>query len=484
MVHREVHAVSVSTLTEWIKDRLESDGRLTNCCVVGEISNFKHHTSGHMYFTLKDDKSRLRSIMFSSRNRALPFMPEDGMRVICVGSISVFDRDGQYQLYVDDMQPDGLGALYAAFEQLRNRLASEGLFDEARKRPLPLFPRRIGVVTSPTGAVIRDICTTLERRYPLATVVLAPALVQGPGAASSLVSAIRRLCGQEGDQDGPMVDVLIVGRGGGSLEELWPFNEESVARAVAAATVPVVSAVGHETDVTICDYVADVRAATPTAAAELVAPNVSDLRIALCNLMERGQGAIRWQLRGYVQRLGTLETAPVLKYPVRVVDARRQRLDSAEADLRRLVARPVYTAARRLQIWEERLRRTSPEQRLIRTKSTVDRLAQSVQDLISRRLLSDNNGLERLITGLEALNPLNVLKRGYSVVYRQDGESVVTSIKDVHSCEEIRIRMVDGTFSAVVGSGGTRPADKLTRFSRLREKGDPDDRGSQSRLDV
>lgn len=237
----EAEAVlTVTELNRRIKERLESDPRLIQCRVVGEISNFKHHPSGHMYFTLKDETSRIRAVMFSSRNRRLQFQPEDGMRVIAFGSVGVFERDGQYQLYVEDLEPDGLGALYVRYEQLRHQLAEEGLFAPERKRPLPRFPLRVGVVTSPTGAVIRDICTTIERRYPLARVILAPAQVQGPDAAPTIVRALEVLYALE-----PKVDVIIVGRGGGSLEELWPFNEEMVVRAVARSPVPVVSAVGH-----------------------------------------------------------------------------------------------------------------------------------------------------------------------------------------------------------------------------------------------
>ncbi|WP_232282324.1 exodeoxyribonuclease VII large subunit, partial [Paenibacillus sp. oral taxon 786] len=255
--------------------KLESDQVLTDVWIRGEISNFTHHSSGHMYFTLKDADSRIKSIMFASYNQRLPFRPKEGTRVIARGNVSVYERDGQYQFYVTHMQPDGVGSLYLAFEQLKQKLEAEGLFAPGRKRPLPRFPKTIGVVTSPTGAAVRDILTTLGRRYPQAAVILYPVLVQGKGAAPSIVKAIRTLNAM-GE-----ADVLIVGRGGGSLEELWAFNEEQVARAIYESAIPVISAVGHETDFTIADFVADLRAATPTAAAELAVPHTAELRALL-----------------------------------------------------------------------------------------------------------------------------------------------------------------------------------------------------------
>ncbi|EES72230.1 exodeoxyribonuclease VII, large subunit, partial [Paenibacillus sp. oral taxon 786 str. D14] len=267
--------LTVKELNRYIRMKLESDQVLTDVWIRGEISNFTHHSSGHMYFTLKDADSRIKSIMFASYNQRLPFRPKEGTRVIARGNVSVYERDGQYQFYVTHMQPDGVGSLYLAFEQLKQKLEAEGLFAPGRKRPLPRFPKTIGVVTSPTGAAVRDILTTLGRRYPQAAVILYPVLVQGKGAAPSIVKAIRTLNAM-GE-----ADVLIVGRGGGSLEELWAFNEEQVARAIYESAIPVISAVGHETDFTIADFVADLRAATPTAAAELAVPHTAELRALL-----------------------------------------------------------------------------------------------------------------------------------------------------------------------------------------------------------
>ncbi|GGI95863.1 exodeoxyribonuclease 7 large subunit [Alicyclobacillus cellulosilyticus] len=456
---------SVSQLTALIKARLESDERLVNCWVVGEISNFKHHTSGHMYFTLKDDQARIRAVMFAGRNRNLTFRPEDGMRVICRGSVGVFERDGQYQLYVEEMQPDGIGALYVAFLQLRDRLAAEGLFDPARKRPLPRYPRRIGVVTSPTGAVIRDICATLQRRYPLASVVLAPALVQGPEAAASIEAALQRLAGLQGDE---RVDVIIVGRGGGSLEELWPFNEERVARAVAGCPVPVVSAVGHETDVTICDFAADKRAPTPTAAAEMVAPDQADLRVALLQMEARARQALRWKLDVAHERLQRAVGSPAWAQPKRWLDLRRQVVDHLEGQARRFGVRRVHIAREQVNRLQERLHRLDVRMPVRRASSILEQRHLRARTLMFQRLTQAKTQWERVAAALEALNPLAVLRRGYSVVYRADTDQVLTSVRQVQPGDPVRIQFADGSVLAKVAGG----------------KEDGYDRTEQARLDL
>jgi exodeoxyribonuclease VII large subunit len=441
--------LSVSELNDIIKSRLETDPRLLNCYVAGEISNFKHHTSGHMYFTLKDEKSRLRAVMFASRTRNLPFAPQDGMRVICRGSIGVFDRDGQYQLYVDEMQPDGIGALYVAFTQLRERLAAEGLFADSRKRKLPLYPRRIGVVTSPTGAVIRDICSTLSRRYPLAKVILSPALVQGPEAAPTIVAGIRRL-ERLADAGLLPVDVIIVARGGGSLEELWPFNEEMVARAIASCSIPVISAVGHETDFTIADFVADVRAATPTAAAELVAPHVQELRMQVDQCGNRIQNALLWRLESEKRRLQAVEESPLFKQPLRLIDRQRQNVDYLESLLRRQISKPVALANRKLAAVAERLYRTDVKHKIARYRAQLEQIGYMSKARVQRVLADADGQLERYIATLEALNPLRVLSRGYSVVYRADKKSIVTSVSQVKKGDDIVITLSDGDVSAKI----------------------------------
>ncbi|WP_068622158.1 exodeoxyribonuclease VII large subunit, partial [Paenibacillus tuaregi] len=280
--------------------KLESDTLLSEVWIRGEISNFTHHSSGHMYFTLKDADSRIKSIMFASHNQRLPFIPKEGSRVIARGNVSVYERDGQYQFYATHMQPDGIGSLYLAYEQLKKKLEEEGLFDPSRKRALPRYPKTIGVITSPTGAAVRDIIITLQRRYPQVPVILHPVLVQGKQAAPSIVKALRTLNAM-GE-----ADVIIVGRGGGSLEELWAFNEEMVARAIYESAIPVISAVGHETDFTIADFVADLRAATPTAAAELAVPHAAELRALISQRERELQQGLKHRLARARERLARL----------------------------------------------------------------------------------------------------------------------------------------------------------------------------------
>ncbi|GMA52407.1 exodeoxyribonuclease 7 large subunit [Alicyclobacillus contaminans] len=460
------NVLTVTEVTQLIRDALERHPMLQMCSVVGELSNFKRHTSGHLYFTLKDEKSRLRGIMFASRARNLTFIPEDGMRVIVRGAIRVFERDGQYQVYVDDMQPDGIGALYVAFTQLKERLEREGLFRSDRKRPLPRHPRRVGVVTSPTGAVIRDICSTLERRYPLAKVILSPALVQGPTAAASIVQALRRLL--EWSDTHERIDVIIVARGGGSLEELWPFNEEVVARAVAGCPIPVVSAVGHETDYTICDFAADVRAPTPTAAAEMVAPHVLDLRQQLQQWESRGLAAVRHRLAAHRQRLAAASGAAVLKRPANVLNAYRQHVEFLASQLQQFATRPIARGRRGFAELTERLHRVNVKTRIGAMRNELARHQARSEQAVRLYVARRNNALDRAIVSLEALNPLSVLRRGYSVVYAADGERVIASASQVMAGDRIRIRMADGEVTATVDSG----------------EADVYERGVQSRLDL
>lgn len=457
---------TVSEVNQLIRDVIERDVRLQTCYVTGEISNFKHHSSGHMYFTLKDEKSRLRAVMFASRVKRLSFLPEDGMRVIVLGSIGVFDRDGQYQVYVEDMQPDGVGALYVAFTQLKERLEREGLFRSERKKTLPRYPRRVGVVTSPTGAVIRDICTTLSRRYPLAKVVLSPALVQGPTAAPSIVAALERLLTWSSTRE--RIDVIIVARGGGSLEELWPFNEEAVARAIAACPIPVVSAVGHETDYTICDFVADVRAATPTAAAEVVAPYVMDLREQLSQWSSRSFTSIRYRLAEQRQRLSAIRESAVLKHPLNIVNIYRQHVDYLDSLLQQHATKPIRAGERVVAQLSERLHRLDIKARVGNARNKVDVAQAKVVQSMKLYLSERNRALDKSIVSLEALNPLGVLRRGYSVVYKADGTTVVTRKQQVDPGERVTIRLVDGTLMARIEDGEERDYE----------------RGVQSRLDI
>ena len=388
----ESTVLSVTQLNTYIKSIIDGDSLLRSLYVVGEISNFtNHYRTGHFYLTLKDENCAVKAVMFASANRRLKFMPENGMKVIVRGRVSVFERDGQYQLYIDDMQPDGLGALNLAFEQLKNRLAQEGLFDERFKKPIPYRCMRIGVVTSATGAVIQDIRNVISRRYPLAEIILAPVQVQGASAAPQIADAIERF------NSGDYADVLIVGRGGGSLEDLWAFNEEIVARAVFKSRVPIISAVGHETDFTICDFVADLRAPTPSAAAELAVPDIRE-DIA------------------FVQTVVYECEATLLQ---RVNDEKE-----------------------RLEMIKERLRYRSPSMLIDQKIQTVDTLMTSALLSVQRKLDSETARLSSTAARLDALSPLKVMARGYSIVTKD--EKVVASSKALKKGDRITVGFSDG----------------------------------------
>ena len=346
---KPARVISVSQLNRYVKSLLEGDPHLTGVYVGGEISNFTNHVrSGHFYLTLKDEGAVVKAVMFRAFASKVPFTPENGMKVIVKARVSLYDKDGSYQLYIEEMQPDGVGALQVAYEQLKAKLAAEGLFDERRKRPLPSYPSLVGVITSPTGAAVRDILNILGRRYPYAAVLFAPVLVQGEGAPAQLIDALNRFAAlrQAGSKYTP--DVLIIGRGGGSIEELWAFNDENVARAVAASPIPVISAVGHETDFTICDFAADLRAPTPSAAAELAVPDTRQLLGRLTQLQARLMQAADARIRQESRRLENLAARRCLKTPLFYVEERSMRLDYTAKAFARSAGICIAKAERRL----------------------------------------------------------------------------------------------------------------------------------------
>ena len=391
--------ISVGQLNRYVKTLLERDANLAAVYIGGEISNFTHHyKSGHLYLTLKDDTAAVKAVMFKGNAAKLAFRPEDGMRVIVKARVSLYEAGGAFQIYIEEMQPDGVGALQIAYEQLKKKLAAEGLFDESRKRPLPPYPTRVGVITSPTGAAVRDILNVLGRRYPLAQVVFCPVLVQGEGAAPSIVNAIERFNAAKA------ADVLIVGRGGGSIEDLWAFNEEIVARAVAASAIPIISAVGHETDFTICDFVADLRAPTPSAAAELAVPDRARLWAQVQMLQSRLVSGCRGVLTAAEARLKLLKDKRCLSAPHYYTEEQAMRLDY-------LTRRFVAAAQRQL--------------------STADRR------------------LAAAASKLDALSPLKVLGRGYAIGYTADG-GVLDSVSRVRAGDTLILRVADGTVDCIV----------------------------------
>ena len=382
---------SVSDLNNYIKNIFENNRTLTSVTVRGEISNFTNHRSGHLYFSLKDSGGQIRAVMFKSRAVSLKFMPESGMKVVVHGSVTVYPRDGSYQIYVSLMQPDGIGALYLAYEQMKARLAEEGLFDDDHKMPIPALPQRIGIITSPTGAAIRDIINVTGRRFPLADIYLYPALVQGEGAEASLIKALDYL-----DQS-RLCDVIIIGRGGGSIEDLWAFNSEKLARRIYEANTPIISAVGHETDFTICDFVSDLRAPTPSAAAELAVPDSYELLMRVDSLSERASMGL-----------------------VRLTSRASERLTSL-ADWANESAVTANIAAK---------------------KESVERLYDKAEYIVRNMLNNKRENLAAIAARADALSPLSTLMRGYSIV--EHNGKVINKKSELKTDDEITLIMSDG----------------------------------------
>lgn len=437
---------TIKQINRYIKMRLESDDVLKSVWIRGEISNFKYHSSGHMYFTLKDEEGRLKCVMFSSANQRLSFMPREGTRVLANGSISVYERDGAYQFYVSEMQPDGIGNLYLAYEQLKKKLESEGLFADTRKKPIPRYPRAVGVITSPTGAAVRDILITLQRRSPATPIVLYPAAVQGVHAAPTIVQAIETMNRLQ------EVDVLIVGRGGGSLEELWAFNEEAVARAIAASHIPVISAVGHETDFTIADFVADMRAATPTAAAELCVPHHLELKQQLSYHQQRLYRALRTHIQSKQEILDRLRRSPYFVHPRRFLLESAERLDRLTQQLQyKLTSYTGKVRERKLQL-EHRLTSHNPRERITYMKRDLQTKERQLYQAIQIKNRQSRQQFASLIKQLDALSPLKVMERGYSVVYDEQQSAVIHSISQVQLGDIVKIRLTDGRLNCQVWS--------------------------------
>ncbi|MBR6725710.1 MAG: exodeoxyribonuclease VII large subunit [Clostridia bacterium] len=390
--------LSVTQLNEYIKMLLDGSPILSDICVKGEISNFVNHRTGHFYFSLKDEGGVVRAVMFKGSAAKLKFVPENGMKVIARGRVSSFVRDGQYQLYCEGMEPDGIGALYVAYEQLKRKLEEEGLFSEARKRPLPKIPTRVGIITSPTGAAVRDMINITGRRFPYAELVLYPSLVQGESAAKNLIAGVEYFNRTR------RVDVIIIGRGGGSIEDLWAFNDEMLARAVASSAIPVISAVGHETDFTICDFASDRRAPTPSAAAELAVPDTAELKRKINNVTARMELLLSKAIEIRRTNLNQASQRRVLQSPAAVIDDKRMALLSLDN------------------------RMTSAEKLIVS---------------------ASRNRFVALTAKLEALNPMSVVTRGYSAVFLEDG-SLLKSVSQVSSGDKFSLRVSDGEISGVV----------------------------------
>jgi len=432
--------LTVTALTQYLKRKFDVDPYLGKVYLTGEISNFRLRPHAHQYFSLKDDNAKISAIMFKSAFEKLKFTPETGMKVLVTGRISLYEPTGSYQIYVERMEPDGVGQLYQAYEQLKKKLADEGLFT-APKRPLPRFPKRIAVVTSPSGAVIRDIITTTRRRFPIAQIVLFPAVVQGDAAAADIVRQIQRA-----NANGSF-DTLIIGRGGGSIEDLWPFNEEIVARAIAASELPIISSVGHETDTTIADLVADVRAATPTAAAELAVPVLSDELVKLGQQRTRLNNAMSNRINFQQERLNKLMTAYVFRQPQRLYETYVERLDRAQQALTRNMQMQVQQRRQRFALAQQGLLSQSPLERVHRDQLTVSQTAARLNLEAKRYLETQQKQVTQLINGLDYLSPLKIMGRGYSYVTQND--HVVRSVSDLKPALAT-IHLSDGTAEAEI----------------------------------
>jgi len=430
--------LSVIALTKYIKRKFDADPHLQDVHVRGEISNFKQHSSGHMYFTLKDDKARILAVMFSSQSRAMKFSPENGMKVVVKGDISVYEPSGQYQIYIKEMRPDGIGELFLAYEQLKKRLESEGLFSTELKKTIPSYPKTVGVITSPTGAAIRDIITTIKRRYPIANILVLPALVQGENAAPSIARAIEKA--NKMDE----IDVLIVGRGGGSIEELWAFNEELVARAIFQSLVPVISAVGHETDFTIADFVADMRAPTPTAAAELAVPHIDELMERLLQRKTRMLQSMSGRYRYEKQRLDRAQRSYAFRYPQRLYEQKLEHVDKLTESLVRGASRLMDVKKGQHEIIHKRLVRNHPRIALREAESRFDRSQKDMGRAMIQIFLKKQTQFEKVISTLQALSPLKIMDRGYSLVYSEDNV-LIKSIHQVKENEPLQIQLTDGS---------------------------------------
>ena len=393
----EYNPITVTELNQYIKEKIGNDEYLNNVFIKGEISNFKHHYTGHMYFTLKDEKSLIKCIMFKSYTTNLKFIPKDGIKVRILGTVSVFERDGVYQIYCKDMQEDGLGSLHVAYEELKAKLEKEGLFDQAHKKSIPKIPKCIGVLTSNTGAVIRDIINVSTRRNPNVNLRLLPVPVQGEGAAIKIARAIKLM------NEKKLADVIILARGGGSLEDLWPFNEEIVARAIYESELPVISAVGHETDFSISDFVADLRAPTPSAAAELAVPNISDIKLNLQN------------------------------YNLRYKNALKKKIELMKLRYEKCMMNKVFR---------------DPLQNIHEKYINLDIINKSLYNSINNKIQTKKTKMIELITKLDGFSPLKTLTRGYSII--QKDKKILKSVKDVNIDDEIYIRLIDGNAKAKI----------------------------------
>ena len=437
----DIKYYSITALNRAIKNMFDSKPELNNVFIKGEISNFKHHTRGHLYFTLKDENSRIAAVMFAGPATKLKFEPEDGMKVLVAGRVTVYEQTGGYQIYVEQMDLDGIGNLYLEYEKLKKQLEQEGLFSIEHKRPIPKYPKRIGIITAPTGAAIRDILSTIKRRYPICETILFPALVQGTGAKESIVEQLNRA--QDFD-----LDVIICGRGGGSIEDLWAFNEEIVARAIYNSKIPVISAVGHEIDFTIADFVADLRAPTPTGAAEMAVPNLVDLKTLIEQYKIRMNENIKGIINYNTKRLDSIRESYILKNPLALYEVKEQKLDTYIDRLNGFMSTMLNDYKNRLDNIKSSYVLKNPLATYEVKRERINNLESILNKIIISQIDVNKHKYEVMINKLELLNPLNILSKGYSLV-TVDG-MVVKDTNELKIEDTINIRMHKGNVKAIV----------------------------------
>lgn len=441
MTCTEEKYLRISDLNDYIKVMFDENSFLRKIYLKGEISNFKNHTRGHLYFTLKDETSRISAVMFYNRALGLKFKPEDGMNVLVEGRISCYPAQGTYQIYVDSMEMDGLGNLYVEYEKLKKKLASEGLFDTKFKKPIPKYPKRIGIITASTGAAIRDILSTIKRRYPICETILFPSLVQGASAAPEIVRQIKKA--NEFD-----LDVIICGRGGGSIEDLWAFNEESVARAIFKSKIPIISAVGHEVDFTIADFVADLRAPTPTGAAEMAVPTKYDIENLLKEKKSRLNALIKNNLKTKIERVKSLKTSFVLKNPMSLYELKEQKLDTLIELLNKGMQKKILDNEVKLNAIKNNMVLKRPLASFEIKKNNLENYQVKINEYIKRYLEKKEHETTLLVNTLKLVNPLNILDKGYSLVSKDN--KIIKDSDEIAIDDTINIKLKKGELTAVV----------------------------------
>lgn len=433
--------MKISDLNNYIKLLFDENQFLRKVYLKGEISNFKNHTRGHLYFTLKDDTSRISAVMFYNNALSLDFQPSDGMNVLVEGRISCYPAQGTYQIYVEKMEKDGLGNLYIEYEKLKKKLAEEGLFDSKYKKAIPKYPKKIGIITASTGAAIRDILSTIKRRYPICETILFPSLVQGASAAPEIVKQIKKA--NEYD-----LDIIICGRGGGSIEDLWAFNEEIVARAIFESKIPIISAVGHEVDFTIADFVADLRAPTPTGAAEMAVPTKLDIMNMLQEKKIRLNTCLQNEIKNKQIKINHLENSFVLKNPMSLYEMKEQKLDNLLEQLVRNIRVKMDESANRFAILKNHYVLKNPLAIYDPIKKDVANYALKANNCIKEILYDKKHKNELFVNSLKLMNPLNILDKGYSLV--ESNHKIIKTSDDVEINDQIKIKLSKGELTAIV----------------------------------